>query len=265
MDVATGGAGVVASAVNMVGQTTINKVFDSGYGGGVQPYMRNIEGDGFTTDIRFNSPAMYRGHYREVPGKTNYFNYNNPYARNNLAYLSMASRRGAQAGGGLMGIVGGGLTIAEAYETFNIKDEYRKQKYAMAEKKLASEGDILNKRHEYERKNLLNDLWAMSANVVYPQLNANIVYKLYNESMGINDIHMVQYYPKGKILEYIKNYYREFGYNIMVRNFECTGIKDVKKHLRYQFIYEINHPNICAQEMIRARALAGVKVIEWRQ
>lgn len=177
----------------------------------------------------------------------------------------MGSRSASRAMGGAMGIVGGGLTIAEAYETFNIKDEYRKQKYALAEQKLATEGDILNRRHEFERKNLLDDLWAMSANVNYPQLNTNIVYKLYNEHIGVADVHMVQYYPKGKLLDYIKEYYREFGYNIMVRNFECTGFKDVKKHLRYQFIYEINHPNICVQEMVRGRALSGVKVVSWVQ
>lgn len=101
--------------------------------------------------------------------------------------------------------------------------------------------------------------------MVYPQLNANIVYRLYNSSMGLADVNMIQYYPKGKVLEYIKNYYKEFGYNIMVRNFECTGIANIQNHLRYQFIYEINHPNICVQEMIRARALAGVKVVEWVQ
>lgn len=265
LDIASGGAGVVASVANMVGQTAVNQVFSSGYEGMPEFPPRYLRGDNFITDMRFNAPVPYRGHYKQVPGKTRYFNYDNPHARDNLAYLSLGARHGARAGGGLMGIVGGGLTIAEAYETFDIKDTYRRNKYALAEKKLATEGDILNKRHEYERKNLLDDLWAMSANVVYPQLNANLVFRLYNKHMGLKDIHMVQYYPKGRLLDYIKQYYREYGYNLMVRDFECVGIMNVVKHLRYQHIYEISYPNIGIQEMIRARALAGIKVIPWVQ
>lgn len=171
----------------------------------------------------------------------------------------------ASAVGGLMGMVEGGLTIAEAYETFNIKDTYRRQKYALAEQKIAAAGDILNKRHEFERKNLLNDLWSMSANVVYPQLNANIVYKLYNQDMGIRDIHIVQYFPSGKLKQRLKDYYKEFGYNILVRDFECTGIDSIRGQIRFQFIYDINHPNVCITEMIRARALQGVKIAPWKQ
>lgn len=166
---------------------------------------------------------------------------------------------------GLGGIIDGALSIGEAIESHSIREEYRKQKFDLAEKKLSAQGDILNRNYEFDRKNMLDDLWAMSANVIFPQINANIVYKLYNKHFGLNDIHMIQYYPKGKLLQYIKNYYREFGYNILVRDFECTGVESIINHLRYQYIKEINHPNISITEMIQARALAGIKVIPWTQ
>lgn len=78
-------------------------------------------------------------------------------------------------------------------------------------------------------------------------------------------MYLVQYYPTRELLQYIKDYYREFGYRILVRDFECTGADCVKIHMRYQFIYELNHPNVCVTELIRTRALMGIKMVPWVQ
>lgn len=67
--------------------------------------------------------------------------------------------RATQGGiSGIGSIVQGALVIAEAYDRWYVEDEKRKQKYALAEAKLTAQGDILNKRHEYDRANLLEEI-----------------------------------------------------------------------------------------------------------
>lgn len=133
--------------------------------------------------------------------------------------------------------------------------------FNLTNQKLLAEGNYLNVRHEHDRNMILREIWEQSANVSFPQLNSALVYKEHNKQRNLNDIHMVQYYPSGKLAEYLKKYYREFGYQIMVRNFECTGIDSIKNHLRYQFVYENIYNDITIKSLIQTRAMQGIKVI----
>lgn len=166
---------------------------------------------------------------------------------------------------GLTQTIQGGMNIGKAYDEWYAKDEYRKNMFSLNNQKLMSEGNILNHRHEYHRSRLMESIWEMSANVSYPQLNSSLIYKEYNKERGINDIHIVQHYPSGKLLQYIKNYYKDYGYLLKIPDYECTGITNIKRHLRYEFIYDINHPNSTIATFIRCRATQGVKVVPWIQ
>lgn len=273
MDMVIGGTGsaVAYSAINWVNPMGDSWVLNRRPGGN---YGFDYEMYEFSPQERFthsfHRPSaeyinFYKGRGRPPNRRAQFIHTGTPWAIDNRRMAHYALSQAGNTAHGLGGIIDGALSIGEAIESHSIREEYRKQKFDLAEKKLSAQGDILNRNYEFDRKNMLDDLWAMSANVIFPQINANIVYKLYNKHFGLNDIHMIQYYPKGKLLQYIKNYYREFGYNILVRDFECTGVESIINHLRYQYIKEINHPNISITEMIQARALAGIKVIPWTQ
>lgn len=163
---------------------------------------------------------------------------------------------------GMGGIVGGALQIAQAYDKWKIEDARIRNHYALAENKLAAEGNILNKKYEHDKKNMLTDIFLQSANVVHPAMSRNLVYKLYNRENKLEDVHMTVFYPGGKLKEYLKNYYKEFGYDLLEWDVLCTGIDSIHRHIRFQFIYELNHANETIKEMIRSRALMGVKVVE---
>lgn len=127
---------------------------------------------------------------------------------------------------------------------------------------MAAEGNFLNVKHEYNRENLLAKIYLQSTNTVRPAMNNNLIYKLYNRENKLKDVNMTVYYPGGKLAEFIKDYYKEFGYDIFVRDVVCHGVDSFDRIIRYEFIYEIDHPNETIKEMIRSRALMGVKVVE---
>lgn len=162
---------------------------------------------------------------------------------------------------GLKTVAEGGMNIGRAYDIWYAKDPRRQEMFNLTNKKLMLEGDHVNARHEHDRATLLREIWETSANVAFPQLNRALVYKEHNKERKLKDVHIVQYYPRGKLAQYLKNYYKEFGYQIIVRDFECTGIDSIKTHLRYQFVYENVYNDISIKSMIGLRAMNGIKVI----
>lgn len=153
------------------------------------------------------------------------------------------------------------MNIGRSYDMWYTKDPRRQQMFDLTNKKLMSEGDLVNARHEHDRMSLLRDIWEASANVSFPQLNSALIYKEHNKERNLNDVHIIQYYPSGRLANYLREYYKEFGYQLMHRDFECTGIDSIKTHLRYQFVYENNYNDISIKSMIGLRAMNGIKVI----
>lgn len=91
-------------------------------------------------------------------------------------------------------------------------------------------------------------------------MNSGLIYKEFNRSEGLNDVYMTQYYPSGKLLKYIKEYYKEYGYEILVRDFSCIGIDSISTHLRYVHIFKNEHTSVRVRALIEARALNGIFV-----
>lgn len=93
-------------------------------------------------------------------------------------------------------------------------------------------------------------------------MSNGLIYKQFNKSEGLNDVYITQYYPSGKLLKYIKEYYKEYGYEILIRDFSCIGIESIVRHLRYINIFKNEHTSNRIKAMIEARALNGIFVSE---
>lgn len=91
-------------------------------------------------------------------------------------------------------------------------------------------------------------------------MTSGLIYKQFNASEGLSDVYITQYYPSGKLLKYIKDYYKEYGYEILVRDFPCIGIESIKRHLRYINIFKNEHSSQRVRALIEARALNGIFV-----
>lgn len=167
--------------------------------------------------------------------------------------------------GSLGTIAEGGMQIAHAYEHWGVESEKIKAQYDNNERRLAVEGNFLNVKYEKNKENLLAQIYLQSTNTVRPAMNNNLIYKLYNRENKLKDVNMTVYYPGGKLAEYIKKFYKEFGYDVFERDVVCHGVDSFDRIIRYEFIYEIDHHNETIKEMIRSRALMGVKVVEWVQ
>lgn len=86
-----------------------------------------------------------------------------------------------------------------------------------------------------------------------------------NRQLNIADVHLAQYFPDGELLRYIKKYYYEYGYPLLETNQEITGASDIKRHIGYEFIYELDHPHVLIKGLIESRAMMGIKIVPWTQ
>lgn len=268
MDIATGGA--TAAIRNMIlpqgAFGTYADKFRNSLGGAAFGFMPYSRGQTYLEGIRppyTQYIDRYGGRGRPPTRRYEAWSYGTPNWQYNRRMIRNAAMEAGQAAmGGLSGIVSGALTIARAGEDWRNENYRIQNEFRIAEERLAARGDITNKRFEHERANLLADIYAQSANTFHPAMNSNLIYKLYNKEINLQNVHLTIFYPGGKLKDYLNQFYTEYGYEILERNFICHGAAEIKRHLRYQFIYEINHSNEDIKEMIQGRALLGIKMIE---
>lgn len=161
---------------------------------------------------------------------------------------------------GVEQMVKGGINLVDAlWESGNAEID-RKARFAVGSKELDVKGARMQKEHEVNRLNAMDRLSQMSSKIQYPQMTSGLIYKEYNKSEDLNDVYMTQYYPSGNLLKYIKEYYKEYGYEILVRDFTCNGVESIKRHLRYINIFKNEHTNERIKTLIQARALNGIFV-----
>lgn len=113
------------------------------------------------------------------------------------------------------------------------------------------------KAEEMERNTIYN---LTNANV-YPSYTSPLIYKPLNQLMGVNDIYLLRYTPKGKLKDHLKRYYDEYGYDIFLPNHNITGVNDIKKIIRYEIIKSNIHENETIKKLIETRLLNGIKII----
>lgn len=154
----------------------------------------------------------------------------------------------------------GAIDLVDAAQEYTNKERNRKARYAIGLREFDIKGEKMQKQHEVNRANSMERLWQMSSRVQHPQMNSGLIYKQFNKSEGLNDVYITQYYPSGKLLRYIKEYYKEYGYEILVRDFTCIGIENITRHLRYINIFRNEHSNARIRALIEARALNGIFV-----
>lgn len=158
--------------------------------------------------------------------------------------------------------VKGGINLADAmWETGNVETD-RKARFALGVREFDVKGARMQQQHLTNQANDMARLSQMSSRIQYPQMNSGLIYKQYNASEGLSDVYITQYYPSGKLLKYIKEYYKEYGYEILVRDFFCLGVSSIKRHLRYTNIFKNEYPNQRIRALIEARALNGIMVTD---
>lgn len=45
-----------------------------------------------------------------------------------------------------------------------------------------------------------------------------------NKQFDLSDIYLVHYYPDGQQLDFLKKYYREYGFTLIAPDVHCYGI-----------------------------------------
>lgn len=162
--------------------------------------------------------------------------------------------------GGLEQAARGAVDAADAAWEYRNVEIDRKARFAIGLREFDIKGARMQQQHLTNRANDMSKLSQMSARIQYPQMNSGLIYREFNKSEGLNDVYITQYYPSGKLLKYIKEYYKEYGYEILVRDYTCIGVNNIKRHLRYSNIFRNEHTNIRVKAMIEARALNGIFV-----
>lgn len=154
----------------------------------------------------------------------------------------------------------GAVDLVDATWEYRNTEIDRKARFAIGVREFDIKGARMQQQHLTNRANDMSKLSQMSARIQYPQMNSGLIYREFNKSEGLNDVYITQYYPSGKLLKYIKEYYKEYGYEILVRDYTCIGVHNIKRHLRYSNIFRNEHTNIRVKAMIEARALNGIFV-----
>lgn len=162
--------------------------------------------------------------------------------------------------GGLEQAARGAVDLVDATWEYRNTEIDRKARFAIGVREFDIKGARMQQQHLTNRANDMSKLSQMSARIQYPQMNSGLIYREFNKSEGLNDVYITQYYPSGKLLKYIKEYYKEYGYEILVRDYTCIGVHNIKRHLRYSNIFRNEHTNIRVKAMIEARALNGIFV-----
>lgn len=183
----------------------------------------------------------------------------------------MATGVGAAPGLGLLatglGLVGGGVSLGTSLvnmqRSHREEDEERSDRFKYATENFRLRGEQMHIQHsEAERQEMVQIRNMANANT-YGNTTHAINYQSYNEHFGTTDIHLAYYRPSGDVLERLKWYYQEFGFDLMVPDQWCFGITSIRGHIRYTQILENSS---CSNQSIRAliegRLLAGVRIVD---
>lgn len=165
--------------------------------------------------------------------------------------------------GAAASVVGGIIGVGKDVEEWDVADRQRKERFELGSLQLETKGNLMAANHMAQHELDLNKIHAMSNKVIYPHYRNDIIFRAVNQTFGFKDIYMVQYFPSGGLKKFIDMYYEQYGYEIMVRKFVCMGIGSIKKHLKYSTIEECHHENQSINEMIKARAMNGIKVVRY--
>lgn len=192
------------------------------------------------------------------------FGHRSAMATADIIFGSMKASYVLEGGGSMLSgaeqATKGVVNLLDSVQEFSNAEKERRARFGIGVREFDIKGARMLKQHETNRSNDIERLWQMSSKIQYPQMTSGLIYKQFNASEGLSDVYITQYYPSGKLLKYIKDYYKEYGYEILVRDFPCIGIESIKRHLRYINIFKNEHSSQRVRALIEARALNGIFV-----
>lgn len=170
----------------------------------------------------------------------------------------------ATAGLGMIGGVGGSIAQGAGLGLrHNEEDEERADRLRHTTDSFKLRGEQMHVQHqEAERQEMVQIRNMANANT-YGNTTHAINYQGFNEHYGTTDIHLAHYRPTRDVLERLKWYYEEFGFDLMVPNQRCYGISTIKGHIRFsQIVENTSTPNQTIRSLIEGRLLAGVRIVD---
>lgn len=176
-------------------------------------------------------------------------------------------------GGGLLGAVSGitGLISGFGQQANRNREMYNRHAEAREERasrlKFTTEGfqnrfgQMQVNHQEARRAEAANLRNAANANV-YGNTTSAVNYQGFNEHFEVGDIHLVLRRPRGPLLDKLRYFYQEHGYELTLPDQICQGIATIKRHIQFATILENTHSNNTIRTMIDSRLLMGVRVVD---
>lgn len=172
---------------------------------------------------------------------------------------------GAAAAAGAAGaaaLVGQGANMAFSKQLYDLNREEHAMVSSHGMRSLENRGLLIAAKHQdaqaSERLAILN----MQHNVSYPANSDALMYREENKQFGLTDIHLIRYYPEGDQLRFLVNYYKEYGFNVIVPNVRCLGASWIHDHIQYVKITSNAYENETIKRMIEERALNGITMVD---
>lgn len=183
----------------------------------------------------------------------------------------MGSGVGAGLGVGLLttglGIMGGAIGARSQRDSMQTRhseeDEERADRLRHSMENFKLRGEQMQVHHQEAERQEMVHIRNMANSNTYGNTTHAINYQGFNEHFGTSDIHLTHYRPAGDVLERLKWYYQEYGFDLMVPDQYCFGISSIKGHIRFSQIQEnrgSDNPTIRA--LVEGRLLAGVRVVD---
>lgn len=180
------------------------------------------------------------------------------------AFTGLTNLLGKGKGSGLFGLIGGTTTltgIASSFGKLIIGLQKHNTEYAATLENYALQNISLSKKHQRAAELDKLSLYNMATNNNNAQFSNPLIYTELNKLRNRTDVFLTRYKPKGWLLDKIKEHYEKYGFETWLPNETCTGIIDIKKHIKFEVIENNEHDNPNIREMIENRLLTGIKVI----